>query len=186
VHAGPDPGPGPTTRPQYLEHLQANSTSATHVTDKMPGNYQRIGLIKTLFPNVRIIHCKRDPMDTCVSIYCNYFRGTHNYAYDLRELGLFYREYERLMAHWLRLFGDDLHEVQYEDLTRNQEPLSRALIAYLGLDWDDRCLEFYNNKRPVQTASKLQVTQPMYTTNVSKLKRHEKYLGPLKKALGIE
>jgi tetratricopeptide (TPR) repeat protein len=168
---------------QYLEHLQAYSTTARHVTDKMPGNYQRIGLIKTLFPNARIIHCRRNPMDTCVSIYCNYFRGTHNYAYDLRELGLFYREYERLMTHWRNLFGEDIHEIQYEELTRQQEKLSRGLIAYLGLDWDDRCLEFYNNKRPVQTASNLQVTQPMYTTSIDKWKRYEKHLGPLQDAL---
>jgi tetratricopeptide (TPR) repeat protein len=169
---------------QYLEHLDTYSADNRHVTDKMPGNYQRIGLIKTLFPNARIIHCLRNPMDTCVSIYCNYFRGTHNYAYDLQELGLFYRQYERLMAHWRRLFGAELHEVQYEELTRNQEKLSRELIAYLGLDWDDRCLEFYNNKRPVQTASKMQVVQPMYTTSVNKWKRYEKYLGPLIEILG--
>ena len=122
-------------------------------------------------------------METCVSIYCNYFRGTHNYAYNLRELGLFYREYERLMAHWRSLFGEDIYEVQYEELTRQQETQSRALIDYIGLDWDDRCLAFYDNKRPVQTASNLQVTQPMYTTSIDKWKRYEKYLRPLQDAL---
>ena len=106
--------------------------------------------------------------------------------HDLQELGLFYRQYERLMAHWRQLFGTEIHEIQYEELTRNQEPLSRALIAYLGLDWDDRCLEFYNNKRPVQTASKMQVVQPMYTTSVNKWKRYEKYLGALIEVLAYK
>ena len=104
----------------------------------------------------------------------------------MQELGLFYRQYERLMAHWRKLFGKEIHEVRYEELTRNQEPLSRALIAYLGLDWDDRCLEFYNNKRPVQTASNLQVMQPMYSTSVDKWKHYEKHLGPLLAVLNDE
>ena len=169
---------------QYLEQLNAYATDAPHITDKMPGNYQRIGLIKTLFPNAKIIHCRRHPLDVCVSIFTIYFVQTHNYAYDLRELGLFYRQYARLMDHWRDLFGDALFEVRYEELTRNQETVSRALIDYLGLDWDPACLEFYNNKRPVQTASNLQVTRPMYGSSVDKWKLYEKHLAPLKEALG--
>lgn len=163
----------------YLQEIRRRSADALRITDKDPGNSHRIGLIKTLFPGARIIHCQRIAMDTCLSIFFNYFARSNTYSFDLRELGQYYLDHERLMAHWCELFPGELLTVKYEDLVRDQEKVSRQLIEHIGLDWDERCLDFHLNKRAVRTASSVQVRQPLYTQSINRWKHYEKHLAPL-------
>jgi hypothetical protein len=123
-------------------------------------------------------------MDTCLSCYFQNFTWV-NYACSLEDLGYFHRQYERLMEHWRQVLPTRIYEVDYEELVRDQERVSRELVAFCGLGWDDRCLRFHENARTVQTASKLQVRRPMYASSVSRWKRYERHLQPLQHALGL-
>lgn len=163
----------------YLEELGNYSHDAKRITDKMPGNFIRIGLIKTLFPKARIIHCQRNALDTCTSNFLNYFAIGNEYSFDLNELGQYYLDYERLMVHWTKLFPIDILAVQYEELVMNQEKISRQIIGHIGLEWDNRCLEFHLNKRAVNTFSSMQVRLPVYTHSINRWKQFEEHLAPL-------
>ncbi len=163
----------------YLKELSAYSQDARRITDKMPDNFLRIGLIKTLFPKAKIIHCKRSALDTCTSIFLNYFVRGSEYSFDLNDIGQYYLDYERLMDHWNNLFPADIFNMQYEELVENQEANSRLLIGHLGLEWDEKCLDFHQNKRAVKTASNLQVRQPMYKHSINRWKHYEKHLESL-------
>lgn len=169
-----------------IEDLAELSQGAGRVTDKLPGNFERIGLIRRLFPRAAIVHVKRHPADTCLSIYFQLFAPErHRYSWDLSELGAYYREYLRLMDHWRSLLGDALIEIRYEDLILNREAETRRLIAACGLDWSDRCIEdFQRSQQAVQTASQWQVRQPIYRTSLLRYKSYEPHLGPLFDALG--
>ena len=171
---------------EHLQHLREHSASALRITDKTPSNFLRLGLIALLFPKARIIHCQRDPLDTCLSCYFLRFGQGQAFAYDLDDLGRYYRDYARLMEHWRRVLPSPLLEVPYEALVADQEGWSRRLIAFLGLDWDDRCLAFYRSERQVKTASVWQVRQPVYASSIGRWRRYAKHLGPLFAALGIE
>lgn len=163
----------------YLKELKSLSRDATRITNKDPGNFHRIGLIKMLFPKARIIHCRRNAMDTCTSIYFNHFTKGNEYAFDLDELGKYYLDYQRLMAHWEDLFPSEILTVQYEELVMNQENISRRLVDHIGLDWDERCLDFHMNKRAVRTASSAQVRRPIYNSSINRWQHYEKHLAPL-------
>ncbi len=149
----------------------------------MPTNFFNLGLIALMFPNARVIHCRRDPLDVCLSIYFHQFARGLIYAYDLTVLAVYYRQYKRLMEHWHAVLPLEIHEVQYEKLIADQEVVSRRLIDYCGLPWDEGCLEYYKNDRPVQTMSNWQVRQPIYTDSIQRWKRYEKHLDELKQAL---
>jgi len=164
---------------KYLQDLQRFSQDATRITNKDPGNFHRIGLIRTLFPSARIIHCRRNALDTCTSIYFNHFAKGNEYAFDLAELGKYYLDYDRLMAHWGELFSSEIMLVQYEDLVMNQEETSRRIIDHIRLDWDDRCLEFHENRRAVRTASSAQVRRPIYNSSINRWQHYEKHMAPL-------
>jgi tetratricopeptide (TPR) repeat protein len=168
---------------RYLDQLARLAHDASRVTDKLPGNFQHLGLIALLFPQARVIHCLRDPLDTCLSCYFLDFTAQHPYAYDLTHLGLYYRHYQRLMRHWRGVLDVALLEVQYEDLTAHQEEVSRQMVDFCGLEWDDRCLRFHETKRLVYTASYDQVRRPMYTKSRGRHRHYEHHLGPLKAAL---
>jgi tetratricopeptide (TPR) repeat protein len=170
---------------EYLQTLRRLGGDAERVVDKMPFNFLRLGLIAVLFPRARIIHCRRDPVDTCLSAYFQSFVDAHPFTLDLAHLGTYYREYERLMEHWRRVLPVRVYDLQYEQLTANQERVSRELIDYCGLEWDDRCLRFSETRRVVRTASAVQVRQGMYQSAVGKWKRYEAHLGPLLEALGL-
>jgi len=165
----------------YLELLRRYSPAAKLITDKMPQNYYYLGLIGVLFPGAPLIHCRREPLDVCLSIYFQNFTKFHSYAFDLLDIGHKYLQYERLMAHWRQVLPQPLLEVRYEDLVTDQERMSRALIDFCGLEWDAGCLDFYRHKRDVRTASSWQVRQPIYSGSVSRWKNYEKHLGPLMK-----
>ena len=163
----------------YLTELENLAPDAVRISNKDPGNFHRIGLIRTLFPGARIIHCRRNAMDTCISIYFNHFVRGNEYSYGLEDLGNYYLDYARLMAHWDEVFPSEIMTVQYEDLVLDLETISRRLIDHLGLEWDERCLDFHNNRRPVRTASNAQVRRPIYKHSVNRWKHYEKHLGPL-------
>jgi hypothetical protein len=155
------------------------------IIDKMPANYLHLGSICALFPKARIIHCRRDVMDVCLSCYFQYFSAI-NFATSLEDLGFYYRQYERLMRHWREVLPVPVYEIEYEELVREQENISRGLIAFCGLDWSDRCLAFHENRRAVHTASVLQVRRPLYGSSIGKWKRYESYLSPLRQALASD
>ena len=165
----------------YLNGLNGYDEGRLHITDKMPHNFLNIGMISKLLPNARIIHCKRHPVANCLSIYKAYFGGknSHPYAYNLKDLAHYHNLYEDLMAHWRQVLPGRFYEVSYEQLTSNQEPESRQLIEYCGLDWQDACLDFYKTKRKVKTASAFQVRQPMHNQSVDLWKRYGEALQPL-------
>ncbi|MEJ2604038.1 MAG: tetratricopeptide repeat protein [Gammaproteobacteria bacterium] len=168
---------------RYLAELDRHDATAPRVTDKTPSNFLRIGLIRTLLPAARIIHVRRDPRDTCVSNYLHYFATGNEFSFDLQELGRFYLEYERLMAHWESLFPDGMLTVQYEELLADQESVSRRMVDYLGLEWDDACLAFYRTDRPVHTFSSLQVRRPVYRSAVGRWELYREQLQPLLEVL---
>lgn len=169
---------------QYLDHLNGLNKAAKRVTDKMPGNFRHLGLIAIMFPGARVIHCVRDPLDTCISIYFQNLGTSHPYANDLGNIGAFYKEYRRLMAHWREVLDIAMLELQYSDLVTDQERISRDMIAFCGLEWDDRCLLFHETKRSVTTASYHQVRRPMYSSSLGRWKNYEAHIGPLRDALG--
>jgi len=173
-----DPATARAMAEEFRARLARRGGSAVRVTDKHCLNYLHLGLLSVLFPRARVIHCRRDPRDVCLSCYFQNFRGL-NFTWELRGLGRYYRAYERLMDHWHAVLPVPPLEVVYEELVANQEAVSRQVVAFCGLDWDDRCLRFHDNRRPVQTMSKLQVRRPIFSTSVGRWRRYEKHLGPL-------
>lgn len=167
----------------YLGKIRGFSRSAKRITDKMPHNFLHLGLIRLLFPGARILHCVRDPLDTGLSIYFQNFSGGLSYAFDLGSIGRYYNEYVRLMAHWKRVLDIPLLEVSYEALVEDQETVSRRMIDFLGLAWDDRCLEFYNTRRAVGTASFSQVRSPVYRGSLKRWRHYADFLAPLRATL---
>ena len=165
---------------EYIDMIRAHDDTAAFITDKMPFNFMMIGMIRLMLPNAKVIHCCRDPLDTCLSIFKNYFSDDGNYyAYDLGEIGRYYNLYCDLMTHWQNVLPGFIYDIKYEDVVTDQEKQSRALLAYCGLEWDDACLEFYRTDRPVSTASGAQVRRPIYKNSVQSWKRYEDQLAPL-------
>lgn len=164
----------------YLDMLHARYPGFKHVTDKMPGNFLLIGFLHLMLPKAKIVHCARDAAATCLSIYKVHFRGdSHRYGYDLGELADFHNLYTDIMAHWRAVLPGVVHDVRYEDFVADQEGQIRALIAHLGLPWNDAVLSFHETDRPVRTASAAQVRQPMYQGSVDLWKRYGDRLKPL-------
>lgn len=153
----------------------------TRITDKLPHNFLNLGLIARLFPNARIIHCKRDPADTCFSCYATSLSPLHSYANRLDHLAVAYREYERLMQHWE--FGvirsDRYLTIEYEKFVADPSTGARTLIKFVDLDWTDDCLRFFESDRVTLTASRDQVRQPIYSSSIGRAKRFADHLGPL-------
>jgi hypothetical protein len=171
----------------YLDVLPAQAPHASRVVDKLPVNFQNIGLIHAALPGARFIHLERNSLDTCLSIYFQGFTAAHPYATDFGDLAHYYREYGRLMAHWRSVLPPQtLLEVPYEDLVDDPEGWTRRMLAHIGLPWDPRCLEFHRTDRPVLTASNWQVRQPIGKGSVGRWRRYERFIGPLREALGEE
>ncbi len=162
-----------------LHEMRAIGGDAERITDKTPGNVFHLGYISAIFPNARVIHCVRDPIDTCLSCYSQNFDSAISFAYNLADIGAFYNEYRRAIAHWKDILDLPIYDVVYEDLVADPEPEMRGLVEFLGLEWDLRCLEFHKQHRTVHTASNDQVRRPLYTSSVAKWKRYEKHLTPL-------
>jgi tetratricopeptide (TPR) repeat protein len=174
----------------YLERLRELGGAASRIANKMPHDYQHVGLIWQLLPGARIIHTLRDPLDTCLSCYTRQLSLTAiPYAGSLEHLGFVYRQHERLMNHWKAALDLPILTVQYEDLVADQERITRQIIDFLGLPWDDRCLRYWEKEgtdRTVMTLSYDQVNKPIYDSSIGRWRNYEKHLGPLKRALGME
>jgi hypothetical protein len=168
----------------YLGAVTALNPAARRITDKLPANYLCLGLISLLFPDARVIHCRRHPLDTCLSCYFTDFQVANDFSFDLRWTGHCYRQYERLMAHWKSVLLLPILDVDYEQLVADTEPQVRRFIEFIGLPWDDRCLRFHENGRFAATASHAQVRQPIYGSSVGRWRHYEKHLAPLRAALG--
>ncbi len=168
---------------RYLGGLQSLNPQAQRVCDKLPANFLHLGLISLLFPKARIIHCRRDAMDTCVSCYFADFATGNLFSYDLKNLGEYYLQYERLMEHWHSVLEVPMLTVEYEELVRNVEGVARRMLEFLGLPWEERCLQFHQNPRPVSTLSSQQVRQPIYQSSIGRWRNYQKHLEPLKAAL---
>ena len=168
----------------YRALLRSIAPGAIRVTDKHPYNFEWIGLISAIFPHARIVHCRRDPLDTCISIYCTPFANHRGYEGDKAGLAFFYRQYQRLMAHWRSVLPPGrFFEIDYEAIVADRETVTRQLIAFCGLDWDPACLRHEANPNAVHTASKWQVRQPVYRTSVGRWRRYEPWLGELRELL---
>ena len=147
--------------------------AAARVTDKNPFNFLWAGLIHLALPETRFIHCRRDPIDTCLSIFFTRFATPQPLAYDRGDLVFYYRQYQRLMAHWRTVLPPDrLLEIDYETLTADPEPLTRRMVNFCGLDWDDACLAPERNRRVVRTASLWQARQPVYRGSVERWRNY--------------
>jgi len=168
----------------YVENLRVNADQSARITDKLPHNFLRVGLLTAVMPQARIIHCVRDPMDICLSIFTHFFSSAHGYASDLEELGLYYRLYERLMQDWEARFPECMYRISYEDLVADHEHEIKQLLEYCALPFESECLRFHETTRAVNTPSAVQVRQPLYQSAVSRWKRFEKHLRPLQAALG--
>ncbi|MEQ1598867.1 MAG: sulfotransferase [Methylotenera sp.] len=166
-----------------LQKIAGSSTKPKHITDKMPHNFLNLGLIALLFPNIKIIHTKRNPIDTCLSIFFQNFNKAHPYAFNLSNLGFHYKQYQRIMRHWHEVLPGRIMDINYEDTISDPEFWSRKLIDHIGLEWDDACLAPHKLERSVKTASHWQVRQPIYKTSVQRWKNYEEFLGPLIEAL---
>jgi hypothetical protein len=180
-----DPGLAHRLADEYIERLKRIGNGADRVIDKMPDNILHLGLIAVLFPSARIIFCRRDPRDVCVSCYFIDFHQRIPWSYDLVDCGLRALGIERLADHWRRVLPLRMLTIDYETLVADLEGESRRLIEFLGLDWEPACLEFYKTERPVQTFSGWQVRQPLYTSSVGRWRKYEKHLGPLLEVLAV-
>lgn len=168
----------------YHAKLDTISKDARRITDKTPTNFLHLGLIAQALPCARVIHCRRDPFATCWSCYTHHFVGRHDYSYDLTHLGLYHQQYQRLMRHWRDVLSLPVLDLHYEQLIDDPEPVMRSLIDFCGLGWDDACLRFHENTRPMPSASYDQVRRPIYTTSIDHWRRYEMHLAPLRGALG--
>lgn len=169
---------------EFLSYLTAFNPEARFITDKMPFNYRILGLIGLLYPKARVIHCRRHPIDVGLSCYMARFHDELSFAFNLVDIGRYYRDYERLMTHWRQVVHNPMFEIEYEQLTAEPESTARRMLEFCGLEWDERCLRFYETERPVTTASNWQVRQPVYTSSVGRWQNYKEYLEPLIAALG--
>ncbi len=168
----------------YQEKLTRRDAAAARSADKNLFNFWHIGLIPLMLPEARVVHCMRNPLDCCVSIYKTYFVSNLPFSYDLIELGRYYRIYDRLMAHWRGLLPDFVLDLSYEALVTDQEGESRRLLEFCGLEWDDAVLDYHKAERSVITASAAQVREPIYASSIGSWRRFDGHLEPLIEALG--
>jgi len=164
----------------YLDRIGRLQGQARYITDKMPFNMMMLGLIRIALPHAKIIHCVRDAKDTCLSIYKqNFTTQNYRFAYDLRTIGQFYKQYQKLMEHWQRVLPDMIYDISYEALTQDPEREIRKLLSACGLEFQSACLNFEKSDNVVKTASFYQVRQPMYTSSVRLWEKYRDYLQPL-------
>jgi len=171
---------------QYRSALRSYGQPGTLLLNKTPSNYLYLGLIHQALPGARVVHLRRHPMDSCYAMFKTLFRMGYPFSYSLQDLGRYYLAYHRLMAHWRREIPESFHELDYEALVAEQEPRSRAMLAYCGLHWEDACLQFHRNQAPATSASATQVRRPIYKSSVQLWRRYESQLAPLRDFLQSE
>jgi tetratricopeptide (TPR) repeat protein len=170
-------------RSVYLEGLSARHPGGGVLTDKRPDNFLYIGLILRMFPNARILHTRRNPIDNCLSIFFLHLDHAMPYALDLNDIAHWHRQYQRLMAHWKAVFGGAIHDVDYDDLVVNPRPAMEGLLAHCGLPWEEGCLDFHTTETVVKTPSAWQVRQPLYAHSSGRWRHYEKHLRELRATL---
>ncbi len=171
---------------RYLAKVSAIGQGAKRVVDKLPTNFRFAGLIHLALPGARIIHVKRDPLDTCFSCYSQTFAGDIGFAYDLGELGRYYRAYDALMEHWRRVLPQGVMlEVQYEEMVNDLPTQAKRMVGHCGLEWHQGCLEFHKTRRAVASASLYQVRQPLFQSAIGRAQAYSAHLAPLRQALGL-
>ena len=167
----------------YIDEIRQYSKNAEYITDKMPQNFLRIGFIKTILPNAKVIYCSRNPLDNCLSIFKNYFSAQHKYAYQLKELGEYYNLHLNLMVYWHKVLPGFVYNITYENLVDNTKKEIQNLLEFCKLQWNDNCLEFYKTKRTVSTISNVQVRSPIYKNSINLWENYNQELQPLKEIL---
>jgi hypothetical protein len=165
---------------RYLASLSKLFPGERHVTDKRPDNFLYIGLIKSLFPNARIVHTTRDALDNCLSVYFLHLDHSMGYALDLTDTAHYYRQYRRLMAHWKALYGEDILDFDYDAFVRKPRPAVERLLAFCGLDWEEGCMSFHRVQNAVKTASVWQVREPLYQRSSGRWRNYARHLAPLR------
>lgn len=171
-------------RKSYRDGIALQYPQADVLTDKRPDNFLYIGLIKQLFPTARILHTRRSVLDNCLSVYFLHLSRAMPYALDLEDIAHWYRQYRRLMAHWKALYGDDIHDVDYDALVTDPRPQIEGALAHCGLTWNDACLNFHTTRSAVMTPSAWQVRQPLYQRSSGRWRHYERHLTGLRRALG--
>ena len=169
----------------YIDEIEKISKKNKYLTNKLPGNFINIGLIKLSLPNAKIIHCERNPLDTCFSCYKTFFTEGHAYCYSLEELTSFYMLYEKQMEYYKKIFGKQILNVKYEDVINNIKNETKKILDYLDLSFEESCLEFYKNKRPIQTASLVQARKPVFKSSINYWVKYKNFLKPLTDKLNI-
>lgn len=164
---------------RYVDGLRNYPASEYYLVDKTPLNYLYLGLIRLALPCAKVVHVRRNPMDSCYGMYRTLFRAGYPFSYDFSDMATYYLAYRRLMAHWQELLGDWFLDVSYEALVEDQEQVSREMIEFCGLEWQESCLEFHRNVSPIATASSAQVRQPVYRDALQRWRRYESELEPL-------
>jgi hypothetical protein len=171
-------------REYYLEKIKIFGNEKEYLIDKAPLNFKWIGFIRLIFPNSKIIHCKRNAMDVCWSNYKNSFASQlMDYTYDFNDLATFYKAYDSLLKFWKRDFESNVFDLVYEELIDNKTSQTKKLLEFCALKWDKNCLNFHKNKKAVSTASLAQVRQPLYSTSIHKWKKYSNELRELKRLL---
>jgi len=171
---------------KFIEDTKMHRKDAPYFIDKMPNNFRHIGLINLILPNAKIIDARRHPMACCFSGFKQHFAEGQEFTYGLEQIGKYYRDYVGLMDHWDKVLSNKILRVQYEDVVADTETEVRRILDYLGLPFEQACLEFHKSKRSVKTASSEQVRQPIYKSGLEQWRNFEPWLGPLKEALGPE
>jgi tetratricopeptide (TPR) repeat protein len=169
---------------QYCRDLRTIAPNCRRITDKLPGNYLRLGLIHLALPNAKIIHCRRSPVDTALSIYFTANPTAPPFSHTKEGIAFAFRQYQRLMDHWRKVLpADRMHEIRYEELVQSPRAVIGGMLEFLGLEWDEACLRHDHNAKDVRTPSLWQVRQPMYATSVQRWRRYEPWLGALRALL---
>jgi tetratricopeptide (TPR) repeat protein len=167
----------------YIKKISLIDSSEKSFTDKAPLNFKWIGYILNIFPNVKIVHCKRDPLDNCWSLFKNNFDGNLNFSNNLSDLGEYYKIYVDLMSFWKQKFPNKIYDLVYEHLTRDQENETKKLLKFCELSWDENCLKHHENKKSIKTVSFGQARKPIYKSSINSSEKYEDYLNELKSIL---
>ncbi len=167
----------------YLDTIEKISNKKDYFTNKMPGNFINIGLIKLCLPNAKIIHCKRNAVDTCLSCYKTYFTEGNTFTYSLSDLGDYYNFYKKQMKYYKEVFNQEILDIEYENIVSNIENETKKVLNFLNIDFEKSCLEFYKNKRLIHSASVTQVRKPIYKSSINSWNNYKKYLNPLTEKL---
>ena len=169
----------------YVDQIEKISKKNKYFTNKMPGNFINIGLIKLSLPNAKFIHCERNPLDTCFSCYKTFFSQGNLFSYSLEELGSFYKLYEKQMDYYKKKFAQEILNIKYEEVVSDVKKETKKILGFLDLNFEENCLEFYKNKRSIHTASVVQARKPIYKNSINSWKNYKNFLKPLTNKLNI-